>query len=304
MGESDNLADAGTETVETSATDTPETWDYYDPDEDTVETPEEPSTENEGEEAPVEADAEATEDEATEAPADRYVLSDGTEVSLDELKSGHLRQADYSRKTLEVAETRKAVVAESNRIANITKAFIEHMGTLMPAEPPMSLAFSNPGLYTAQKAQFDAAEAQMQKLVDIGTQAKGTTDNLTNAERHELLKAEDAKLQAALPQTRTQEGRQKFFSEALSTARALGYADHELSQISDHRLYLVLNMAARGLAADKAVQAAKTKVLNVPPVAPKAKPGQSPGQTAQQMTAIRKFARSGSLRDAAKLDWD
>ena len=145
---------------------------------------------------------------------------------------------------------------------------------------------------------------QVQKLVEIGTQAKGTTETLANAERQELLMAEDVKLQSALPQTRTPEGRQKFFTEALVTARAMGYADHELSQISDHRLYLVLNMAARGLAADRARQTAKTKVLNVPPVAPKAKPGQSPGQTAQQMTAIRKFARSGSLRDAAKLDWD
>jgi hypothetical protein len=72
----------------------------------------------EGEEPAAEPEAEGT-DEATEPqePKGHYNVTnpDGTtsKVSFDELKSGYLRQADYSRKAQEVAEQRKAVVAEA-----------------------------------------------------------------------------------------------------------------------------------------------------------------------------------------------
>ncbi len=294
MDELNNPAEAGTETVEPTEYDNAEPTTYFDPDEDTEEA--------EAVEATDEAESEevAAEEPKPEAPV-LVKLPDGTEAPLEEVTKGYLRQADYTRKSQEIATTRKALEADLQRIEGITQAFVDHLSSMVPAQPDPALALRDPNAYVRQKAQYDAAMAQVQKLIEIGNQPKQIKEALEGRDTQERLAQENARLAERFPQVATQEGRQKFFASAAEAAQAAGFSMDDLQGISDHRLFVLAHWANEGMKAAKARETAKAKVANVPPAAPR-KPGQ-PAQTNRSAEAMRKFKAEPTLRNAAKLDW-
>ena len=103
--------ETGTPAVEEEA-ETPENADEGASDEDELEI--------EGEDE----DTAETEDDDTHAPKDDFAadvakvkLEDGSVVTVAELKNGHLRVADYTRKNMAVAEEKKAVEEHKARVS-------------------------------------------------------------------------------------------------------------------------------------------------------------------------------------------
>lgn len=316
--EIDTPLDSGTDGDIPEQTDTAPDWDYYDPDEDqeTEESAETEATDDgtesddetqETEEAD-ESDADETQDENADADAEEsdeavFELADGEKVTKDELIKGHLRQQDYTRKTMEVAERRKSVEAEAQRLNGITEAFIDHIVSLVPDEPDPSLALTNPNRYTAQKAQYDAAVAQVQKLVEIGGTAKTATDAMTQDAQREQVAQENQRLSELFPETATKEGREKFFNGAGEAAVQIGFSPEELSRTTDHRLFALAHWANVGMQAQKARETAKRKVEKAPPATPK-RPGKTGVKSDQNRDAMRKLSKTGSIRDAIKVDFE
>lgn len=297
----DNNPDSGTEDINAQAPDTAPEWDYYDPDEDqdNVETPEPDATEDGTEEAAEEAEVSAE----LEAPLEAVViLADGTKTKVSELVQGNMRQADYTRKSQELATKRQAVEADLQRITGITEAFIDHLSSMVPAQPDLALASRDPNAYVRAMASHNEAVAQVQKLVELGQQPKKIKDAMTTAERQASLAEENRLLAERFPAVSTQQGRDRFFSGAASAARELGISNDELAAVSDHRYFAVLHYAKMGMDAEKARQSAKAKAQAAPPATPR-KPGQ-PAQANRNPQAMQKLSRSGSIRDALKVDWD
>ena len=293
----DNTPDTGTEPDETQAPDNAEEWTYFDPDtdQDTVDTPEPDATEDGPEET--------AEPEPVEATHDAVVtLPDGAKVPVSEVLKGYQRQADYTRKSQELASQRKAMEANLQRIEGIQEAFVNHLTSLIPAEPNPALALSNPNAYTAQKAQYEAAMAQVQKLVEMGQQPKQIRDAMTAEMKSQIIAQENAQLAEKFPEVSTQQGRQKFFTKAAEAAQEIGFSMDELGAVTDHRMFALAHYAKIGMEAMKSRAAAKAKAAVAPPVSPR-KPGQ-PVQTARSNDAMKRLARSGSIRDALKVDWD
>lgn len=308
------------DTVPTGATDnaqpqsdTPETWDYYDPDDDqdTV-----ASEENEGTDDEAEAEPEDTAEDETEAEetdeADQsddeqaepalVTLADGSKVTHDELVKGYLRQSDYTRKQQEAANERKALRAEAERIERITQTFVDHLASMVPPEPNPQLALTDPNKFTAQKAQYDAALAQVQRLIQMADEPKQVTQGISQEDHQRLVAAEKAKLTQALPRVATREGWEAFWkNDVQEVAREVGFTSEDLGKAIDHRLFLLVDLAKDGMAARKAKTAAKAKAETAPPIK---KPGQAAKQANRNVEAMRKLARSGSIKDALAVDWD
>lgn len=310
--DNDNLADeAGTGTDHTSENDTGAEYDFWEPGDDEPDNPEplEATTdEGEGDEEgqPDEAEAEPAPTEPQPTYADetaKVKLADGEEITVAELTQQRMLRQDYTRKTQEVAQQRKSVEADASRIEQITQAFVDHLSAMVPAEPPHSLALSDPGAYTRQKAQHDAAMAQVQKLVELGSQPKQITGAMSQADQQAAMQEENRKLVEMFPETGTQDGRKRFWDEVSSTAMDIGFTAEELSSATDHRLFALAHWARKGMAADKAKAEAKAKVANVPPVAPN-KPGQGVRNANRNADAMRKLSRSGSIHDALAVDFD
>lgn len=182
------------------------------PEETTEESPEEISAAPEEEEveaavegADAEVEVETTDDEEPEASDDEMVdMGDGTQVPLKELTSGYLRQSDYTRKTQELAEQRKAFEADkqkyieqSAQVGSYVNHLVEQLeaniknDTLTEAQLE-ELRTSDPGEYAARRAD----EQRKQELVNA---AKAQQQALYNQQRYEIVTRERAALAQSNP---------------------------------------------------------------------------------------------------------
>lgn len=309
--ETDNapLDEDATDNVDLSEDDNAEEFDYFDPDEDTEEVEEPEATDDEPDEAEADAEEGEVEDQEAEGQDDEnpdnvtVKLDDGTDVSLSELKKGYFRQNDYTRKTQEVANARKTVEADVQRMQRITEVFVDHISSLVPDAPDASLAYTDPNKYTAQKAQHEAAMAQVQKLVELGEAPKEISGTMSEDDRKKQLVEANQRLVEMFPEVAGGEGREQFFMGVQEVANELGYTDEDLSQVTDHKLFALAHWAKVGKDAAKAKAKAKAKVAKAPPATPR-KPGQGARKASGNAEAMRKLSRSGSLKDALAIDFD
>ncbi|MBY0512057.1 MAG: hypothetical protein K2P94_18115, partial [Rhodospirillaceae bacterium] len=69
-------------------------------------------------------------------PDDRPVtLPDGSEITVDEARKGYLRQADFTRKTTELAQERKALEAREQAVMHELSGLYQHLASSEEAEP-------------------------------------------------------------------------------------------------------------------------------------------------------------------------
>jgi hypothetical protein len=320
-----NLAQAGSDSAAPSTSlDDLENLSYFDPDEDneeaekaqestdeTVETDDETTGQEtdeaaDADETATEAEGEGEADASNPEPKDDVTVSlNGEQLPLKELKSGYMRQADYSRKTQEVATKRRDLEALSARVTGSVNAIAEFLVKQLPEAPDLALAATNPGEYVQKKALHDASMAQINAILSKVGEVKEVGNKLTTEQRSELLQAENVKLAEAFPATANPDGRKKFFDAAAGAARELGYTDAEIAQVLDHRMFALAHYARLGMQAEKAKAKAAKKVENVPPVAPqKRQPGLNAAKTQRNKEAVKRLARSGSLEDALAVDWE
>ena len=303
MTDEPDTPEQGTDNVTPQADDTAESLDWFDPDEDQdTEQVQTDETTDDGTEA-AEEDA-STEDTAAEieASVDAVVtMPDGTKAKVSDLVAGNLRQSDYSRKTQDLANERSAFRTEVERLEGITQAMVDHFTGLVPPAPDHALALRDPARYTREMAVHQAGMAQLQKLIEIGQAPKEIKEALSKEDRAKLVREEEGKLIQRFPEAGTAQGREKFFTEAVSSAEELGFTLKDLQGVTDHRIFAALHYAALGLKASKSMQAAKAKAEKAPPVAPQ-KPAAA--KASGNAEAMKRLNRSGSMKDALKIDWD
>lgn len=298
IDETNTSLDSGTDNVNPEQADTAENWTYFDPDEDTEEEPEAPATDDGTEEvASEEAETEATE----EAPATvEFTLQDGTKVDKDELVRGYQRQADYTRKTQEVATMRQTLSERTAEIDGIVGSVTEYLKTLMPPAPDAGLAMRDPNAYIRAKAQYDAAATKVQELIELGTKPKAVSAAMSEDEKKARFVEANRKLVAMFPQAGTQEGRPKFLEGVTKAATGIGFTMAELQAVDDPRLFALAHWANIGMRAQEATKAVREKAKAAPSPT-------KPGATAIQQNNVKakeRLARTGSIRDAMKVDFD
>lgn len=149
------------------------------------------------------ADFEADEDGNVEVAADPVVrFDDGTELALSEVKRGFLRQSDYTRKTQEVAEQRKAVETERASYLAEKKQAAENLEPLIRAAMDAinnpaaqaeleQLRQIDPGAYAVRIMEQQARQAQIQQLAWQQNQLR------ESAAREEAEKAQRERMETA-----------------------------------------------------------------------------------------------------------
>ena len=302
--ETNDSFDYETDNVEPSLDDDPELDDELDPEDnldDEQDETDEGTEEDETDE--VEADDEA-EDQEAEEPQEQELgddvlvkMPDGSTVSLKELKESPMLKADHTRKTQEVAEQRKTVVADAERVSNIVETFAEHLLALIPAHPDASLALTDPGKFTAQKAQHDAAQAQVNQLIELGSQPKEILDKISKEDKEKAIQDEFQKLVAADPKAADPKYRKALFTDVREVGHSVGFTDKELAENIDHRFFLLAKLAKEGMASQKAKKTAKAKVEKAPPVAVK-KPGQGVKRKSDKSRLVKRLESDGSIESA------
>lgn len=257
--------------------------------------------------APEEDDDLAVEESAADDNVE-VTLDDGEKVSLKELKAGYFRQKDYTHKSTENAQERKAVEAikaEVSERATVMETALQNLATYLqnaiPPEPPRELAFTDPGRHYALTAQRQDTIAELSRILSVKGEVEGHKQALTEAEMREIKAQEGVALVKAMPELADPVKKAAFDGRVKAAAKQFGFTDAEIDATIDHRVLRMVELARIG---QKAIENRKNaeKRVETPKIG-KARTGQPPVHV-ENRKAMHRLAQTGSIKDALKVDFD
>ena len=275
---------------------------------------EEVESEEQSEEETYEAEDSDEDEEETEeeAPQKFTVKASGEEkeVTFDELVSGYQLGADYTKKTQELAENRKAVEAEAKAIIEAQQVRDTYAQRLQAVEQLLTMNDSPEDIasmkendqigwaikvaeMTEKKEQLEAVRAEQQRIAQ-----QQQADRAQAMQRQ--IAQESAKLAEVLPEFSDKAKGEQIRNEIRNYGKTVGFTDQELSQVYDSRHVLVLHKAAMYDKLQKSKPGVQKKVANAPKMiksGTKVKQGNNDVQKRQKA----QLKGSGKVRDAAKL---
>lgn len=276
--------------------------------------PEEPEAQETEEtqeyEAAQDDEGEEYEEEVQETPKYRVKAGDEEmEVDLDELVKGYSRTADYTRKTQALAEQRKAIEAEAQKVqeAKVLRdqyaqrlQLIEQMLAQQPEEDLSALKDTDPIGYAVKVAERAEREKQLAAVRQEreAVLAKQQAEHQQFLQQH--LRQEAERLVAVIPEYADEVKGELVKREIRDYAKSIGFSDQELSQVYDHRAVVSLWKAAQYDKLMKSKPGAVKKVAEAPKTL---KPGTGTSQQSddQSKKLRQQLKKSGKARDAAAL---
>lgn len=259
---------------------------------------------DEGQPTDPDAAAAAEAGQAPAAPADDVVVSwttaggEAIEAPLAELKSGYLRQQDYTHKTQALAEERKQAEAAVTQQYQQAQQFTRDHAKLLSLQEDLSafqkadwnaLFAQDPTEASRLQAQWRQAEGQARELAagiqSVTQQREQQRQQALHAATQQAMQS----LQASIPGFG-----QETIKAARETALSHGFTEAEIEGITDARTFKVLHEAAQWRALQAKKPAAQNKVAAAPPKATK------PGSATQPST--RKEVAFKQMQSARNVD--
>lgn len=212
-----------------------------------------------------EEDSEAEEEESSDDGEIVHTLDDGTELTAEEIDKGYLRQSDYTKKTQELAEQRKALESDT--------ATMEYLKVQKEFQPKVI------ELNDLQREIDIAEKAIHYGRTEDGTQLtreeiEATKNNVDDAKRKHAYESEQLNkrmaetpppkldvLQDKVPELFSEDAkvRQPVVDNFADTMREIGYSELEIQSANDPRLLLLLKEVVDGRALAKKVESAKAR---------------------------------------------
>ena len=262
----------------------------------------------EDEEADEESEGDTeTEDEVEGDETSSFTVKiDGEEreIPLDELLAGYSRTASWTRKSQALAAERKefessrdGIAQERSTLATRLQQAEELIRSQMPPEPKAD----DPEAWIRYRQELDRLESVQRERVDL----HGKMQQEEAARRESYVASEHEKLVDAVPEWSDEKvmGTEKksLASYAIGT---LGFDSEDISQITDHRVVLLLRKAYEYDQLQSKTSDLKSKVRKSKTLKPGSKPA---SRKSSKATSRKKQARSrrdalrdsGSVKDAA-----
>lgn len=213
----------------------------------------EPQGEEEPQDEPEEEDSQESEEEPEEERYTVKVAGEDKELTLSELKSLAQQGADYTKKTQQVAEQRKAVEAEAKAIEEAKYLRDAYAERLQVMEQLLSTPDQNTDLESLKENDpigYAVAVAEMQqnkdKLAAIQAERYRIAEQQQAEQKQAMqqyLSQESAKLAETLPEYSDPVKGEKLRSDLRKFAQGIGFSDQDLSMVRDHRQVMTLYKA-------------------------------------------------------------
>jgi hypothetical protein len=238
------------------------------------------------------------------------VAGEEKELTLSELKTLAQQGADYTKKTQQVAEQRKALEAESvaiDQARQLRDAYAERLQAMeqLLSSPEQSenleyLKESDPIGYAVKVAELSQQKEQLQA---IQAERYRIAEQQQAEQQHALqgyIAQQAARLSEVLPEYSDPVKGEKLRSELRSFAKDIGFSDQELSMVRDSRQVLALHKA---MLYDKLQKSKPDVNKRVNEATKTIKSGNSvkPVTSDQVKRQQQQLKQSGKVRDAAKL---
>lgn len=297
------------EQVEAQEPQQPET-EAYEPEAETAEATAEGDYEedDEGEDAYEADDEEGYEEE----PAQTYTVKvDGEEheVDLDELRNGYSRQQAYTKRSMELAEQRKALEAEAAETKQLRDAYAQQLDQVAaqihqathqePDWRALAETMSERDLFLA-KAEFDQ-QKEYQKQVDAERQriaSEQAREQEKNMRQH--LEVQRTDMLSRIPAWQDTDTREAERKEVITYAqKRIGFSEEEIANASDARAIELLYKAWRWDQLQDKAPDAKKRTRKAPKMAKAGRPKtKREVATRSQRDARKRFESAGTV-DAA-----
>ena len=299
-----NEESAPIETVPTEASE--EQTETVEPEEELLteeaESPNEVETPNEEEATSESSDIQENSEEPYYA-----VTVDGTELSvnLEELIQGYQRNADYTRKTQELAQERNQSSEFVERSKKDVEAKLQKLDQLNnAAQAQLQQEYAEVDfekLYDEDPVEAARLEHKMRKKHEQLAQVSQQTQELQAQEFNKYLGEQQQLLSKKIPELLDDQKGPRFKQQMRDYLGNIGFNDSEINSVYDHRYVMLVKDAMSYRNLQKAKPGIKKKVANAPKVV-KGGVAKSKGQAdaeakRQQLSKLRK---TGQVRDAAK----
>lgn len=248
------------------------------------------------------------ETEEEEKPTEVYTVKvDGKEidVTLDELQKGYSRTQDYTRKTQQIAETRKAVEAEASAIRAEREQYAQLLGALKQQLESTEAPVDMDRLYNDDPIEWvrqsEVMRQKQDKLAAIQSEQQRLSQ-LTAQQRAQEMQAHLATQQEALiqavPEWKDSKKAQAEKALLVEFGKKIGFSDDELKNVYDHRAVIALRKAALYDQMMSKRGQIKPVVNNGPRTAKPSAAGRV-STTTESTRAKQRLAKSGRVNDAA-----
>jgi hypothetical protein len=251
------------------------------------------------------------EEEESEQPQLYTIKVDGEEqeVTLEELQNGYSRQRDYTRKTQELAQQRKAIEAKYQEVSQKDAIYSQLLPKMeatlkgeLENEPDWNALYeADPIAYVREK---DIWNEKKQKLQAVQAESQRLQQESQVAQQQKLQQFLQYGNQQLLEQIPEWQDNEVASKEKMAIrdygVNVLGYTPQEMDSVYDYRVLLGLRNA---WLQHKTQQATKVKPTEKKAAARTARPGTSnvPKSTTPVKKARQKLAKTGKVQDAAKL---
>lgn len=214
-----------------------------------------------------------------------------------------MKDADYRRKTAEVAEAKRQAQAEVERVKVERMHYANHLDVVLHSLQTQligdqaelaKLAETDPAEWVRANAAFQQRYANYQSAVQERQQLANRSNVEQEQEVLEWRKGEAEKLQEKLPDWRDEKVKTAETRQIAEYLLSQGYGNEELSELFDHRALLVARAAAKWHAHEAAQKTLKEKQTKSEP--PR---GLKPG-VAQQKTQDQQASKVDELRKRAQ----
>ena len=236
------------------------------------------------------------------------VTIDGTnfEVTQDELIQGYQRNADYTRKTQELAAEKQQssdFVERSKKDVEAKLARLDQLNQAASAQLQQEYAQVDfEKLYDEDPVEAARMEHKMRKKNEQLQQVQQQTQQLQMEEFNKYLEAQQKQLNVKVPEINHPERGPQFKKQMRDYLSNMGFDNKEIDSVYDHRYVMLVKDAMSYRNLQKAKPQIKKKAVNAPKVVKggvsKSKGQQEAEVKRQQLSRLKK---SGKVADAAKI---
>lgn len=245
--------------------------------------------------------------ENSEEPA-YTVTIDGTdyEVTQDELIQGYQRNADYTRKTQELAAEKQQssdFVERSKKDVEAKLAQLDRLNKAAQAQLQQEYAqIDFEKLYEEDPVEAARMEHKMRKKNEQLQQVQQQTQQLQMEEFNKYLEEQQKQLNIKVPELNHPEKGPQFKKQMRDYLSNMGFNNQEIDSVYDHRYVMLVKDAMSYRNLQRAKPEIKKKAVNAPKVV---KSGVSKTKGQQQAEAKRqqlsRLKKTGRVADAAKI---
>ena len=223
---------------------------------------------------------------------------DGEKISVDEIKLGYMRQADYTKKTQAVAEQRKAADEQTANYESTLAALLTAAGADLSRFDNVNweqAAVENPDQYKQAKALYE----QTKQTHDF-IRAQAQEQQQRSQQQHQAAMEDNARESlTVLKSTIPNWNNDLYYAIGEYAQKSLGVSAQEFNEVHDHRtitaLWKAMQFDSAKSVTQKKVKASPKKTLSGKKAEPK-----DLGKKDNYRKARDRLKKSGSMEDAVQ----